>query len=384
MVGDPADGRPVQVLVVDDNPGDAKLVELSLGRASDGEFRCERAGRVRLALERLGAGPVDAVLLDLGLPDSRGMEGLRRLRSAAPEVAVVVLTGSEDPALVREAIAEGAQEYQVKGIFPPDHLARIVRAAVRHQRIETLLARGESPDLEAGATAEEDAIVLVPARGPVRANARYRAAVGAGGPDPATPWLRALLGSARPASRTAVPGTAPASGSSGVVRVPRPDREPIDVAYVVRWFGAGTDERALVRLRFPAPAPSAPTAGSPAARPESDPIDPGAWGQLLELSAGDERFLSVLLEAFVEESGASVARLEAAVAAGDRIGVGDAAHRLKSTLAQVGALALSRSCAELERDARGLSGPDLATSVRAVAAGIPEVRETLRRRILRR
>jgi CheY-like chemotaxis protein/HPt (histidine-containing phosphotransfer) domain-containing protein len=375
------DARPLSVLVVDDNPGDAKLVELALARG--GEFRCERAGRIQLALERLAAAPVDAVLLDLGLPDSRGTQGLRRLRAAAPGVAVVVLTGSEDPELLRRAIAEGAQEYQVKGIFPPDYLGRVVRAAVRRQRLEAALARGEEPGIEGEGADDDDALAIVAARGPLRANARFRAAVRATGSAlaPTPEWLRALLESAHRPSGPGTPGGPSPAGAMGVTRVPGPDGEPVEVTYVVRWFGAGPDERALLRLHRSGGAVPTIDVGSPPARSAPDPIDPAAWEQLTELAAGDAHFLPVLRDAFLEESEASVARLDAAVAAGDRVAVADAVHRLKSSCAQVGAIALSRRCAALERDAGGLPAPEVADAVRSIATEVRGVTAALRRRI---
>ena len=81
---------PVNVLLVEDNPADARLIRMALEGVESDDFILERAERLSRALERMSRGGVDAVLLDLSLPDSQGFDTFAKLHSHAPNVAVVV------------------------------------------------------------------------------------------------------------------------------------------------------------------------------------------------------------------------------------------------------------------------------------------------------
>jgi signal transduction histidine kinase len=107
---------PTRVLVVEDNPGDADLVAMALEEAEGAPFEIEHVTTLAEALARVtGSSALDVVLLDLSLPDALGLEGLRRLKDVAPEVPVVVLTGSVTREIGRAAIQAGAQDYLTKG-----------------------------------------------------------------------------------------------------------------------------------------------------------------------------------------------------------------------------------------------------------------------------
>src|SRR5437763_15852908 len=112
------------VLVVDDNPGDRHLVRVMLEALMPGQFQLEEAWNLAYAVKRLGAGGIDLLLLDLNLPDSRGLGGLSTLRAADPSVPIIVVTGSQDQTAVSEALASGAQDYLVKGNFDQQTLRR--------------------------------------------------------------------------------------------------------------------------------------------------------------------------------------------------------------------------------------------------------------------
>ncbi len=124
--------QALTVLVVEDNPGDARLVRESF--RPFGECRLEHVGSLAAALRRLEQGNVDAVLLDLGLPDAEGTEALERLRERYPDVATLVLTGRDDSEVAVEAVASGAQDYLVKGSFDSAGLRRAVNYAVERRR----------------------------------------------------------------------------------------------------------------------------------------------------------------------------------------------------------------------------------------------------------
>jgi PAS domain S-box-containing protein len=135
--------EPLRVLIVEDNPADVDLVREALPETGQGAFRVESAPRLSAALARLGARGIDLVLLDLGLPDSQGLDTLRRLRDAEPAVPVIVLTGNVDQAIGLAAVSEGAQDYLVKGEVTGDSIARSIRHALQRSRAEERLRESE-------------------------------------------------------------------------------------------------------------------------------------------------------------------------------------------------------------------------------------------------
>ncbi len=148
-------GERVRVLLVEDDPGDAFLVRELLAEA-DAPIELITATSMAEARPRLRE--ADCVLLDLGLPDTSGLNGLRQLLQEATGVAVCVLTGLEDEHLGIAAVAEGAQDYLVKGTVDGLSLARAVRYAVERKRAdenalllrEAQLRQAESARLERG------------------------------------------------------------------------------------------------------------------------------------------------------------------------------------------------------------------------------------------
>ena len=106
-----------RVLLVEDNPGDADLVRLALEEGAEaGAFELDHVARLSAALARVAEPtPPDVILLDLSLPDASGLDGLRRLNEAAPDIPVVVLTGSSSREIGPTAIQAGAQDYLIKG-----------------------------------------------------------------------------------------------------------------------------------------------------------------------------------------------------------------------------------------------------------------------------
>ena len=120
------------VLLVEDNPGDARLVfELARGAPF---LRFEHVESLSACLERVKGRAVDIVLLDLGLPDGSGLGTLREVIASRPSLPVVVLTGQADDAVGKEAIRQGAQDYLVKGQVDGETLLRAIRYAVERKR----------------------------------------------------------------------------------------------------------------------------------------------------------------------------------------------------------------------------------------------------------
>ena len=133
----------IKVLLVEDNLGDAGLLYEGLEEALPGQFQTTHVRRLSEALEYLWEETCDVVLLDLGLPDSHGLDTLVVTRAQAPGVPIVVLTGFQDEALAIEALKGGAQDYLVKGQVDGKLLGRTMRyAIVRKSTEEALLREG--------------------------------------------------------------------------------------------------------------------------------------------------------------------------------------------------------------------------------------------------
>ena len=120
----------LRILVVEDNPADTDLIPEMLPAS----FQIESVARLAAALTRLESKGIDLVLLDLGLPDSQGLQTLHHLRHAAPDIPVIVLTGTDDHELGVAAVREGAQDYLVKGQINGSLLARAARYALERQK----------------------------------------------------------------------------------------------------------------------------------------------------------------------------------------------------------------------------------------------------------
>jgi len=131
--GHDAANRRLRVLLVEDDDADAFLVRELLDEANV-RIEVGVATSVAQARERLAG--VDCVLLDLGLPDAQGLDGLRRILAMAPGAAICVLTGHGDEHLGAAAVAEGAQDYLIKGEVDGVLLARAVRYAVERKRAD--------------------------------------------------------------------------------------------------------------------------------------------------------------------------------------------------------------------------------------------------------
>ncbi len=139
---------PIRVLLVEDNAGDARLVREHL-RDADGAlpFVLDSFPTLAQAAGALAGARPDIVLLDLSLPDSFGLETLARWQLTAPELPVIVLTGSDDEALAVAAVREGAQDYLVKGRIDGALLAQAIRYAIERKRAQEEL-RSANDELE--------------------------------------------------------------------------------------------------------------------------------------------------------------------------------------------------------------------------------------------
>lgn len=124
------------ILLIEDNPGDVRLIREMLAEARHVRFEVKNADYLSEGLKQLKEETIDGVLLDLSLPDSQGLDTLTKVHSEAPDIPIIVLTGLDDEILGVEAVHQGAQDYLVKGQVDANLLTRTLRHATERKRIE--------------------------------------------------------------------------------------------------------------------------------------------------------------------------------------------------------------------------------------------------------
>ena len=137
--------QPVEILLIEDNLGDAKLIENTLLHEAKGMCRVTCVTHLTQAMKCLSEVTFDLILLDLGLPDSNGLDTLVQLVDSVSHVPVLILTSADDEDLGESAILHGAQDYLVKGHVVGTRLWRAIRFAIERQRL--LLASKQADQL---------------------------------------------------------------------------------------------------------------------------------------------------------------------------------------------------------------------------------------------
>jgi PAS domain S-box-containing protein len=135
--------RPLAVGLVEDNPGDARLIQKMLREPQAVPFRVDWLSRLDEVLDRVGREPFDVLLLDLGLPDSQGLATFERVNRQAPMMPIIIFSGAIDERLAVEAVANGAQDYLVKGQIDSVLLKRAIHYAIERKRAEQALLQRE-------------------------------------------------------------------------------------------------------------------------------------------------------------------------------------------------------------------------------------------------
>jgi PAS domain S-box-containing protein len=133
--------QDLKILLIEDNPGDARLIKEMLREAGTPQMAMEWETRLSSGLARLRQDSLSAVLLDLDLPDTSGLETLAKVYSQFPEIPIVVLTGRGDEAVAALAVRRGAQDYLVKGAVDSVLLVRSVRYAIERKQLEVDLVK---------------------------------------------------------------------------------------------------------------------------------------------------------------------------------------------------------------------------------------------------
>ncbi|MCC6860858.1 MAG: response regulator [Bryobacterales bacterium] len=132
-----------KVLLVEDNPADARLIQEILKDAGATDFTLVQAGRLSEALQQLEQERFEVMLLDLSLPDEQGLATLVRAHAQAPNLAIVVLTGHNDEQTAIQALRHGAQDYLVKGQVDANTLVRSMRYAIERSNADRALRESE-------------------------------------------------------------------------------------------------------------------------------------------------------------------------------------------------------------------------------------------------
>ncbi|OGS46227.1 MAG: hypothetical protein A2539_03020 [Elusimicrobia bacterium RIFOXYD2_FULL_34_15] len=129
----------INILIVEDNPGDFKLVSDMLKRHINQSFKISSAVLIKDALEILQKEKFDVILLDINLPDSRGLEGLEKITNQSKSYPVIMLTGLDDENFGMEAVKMKASDYLVKGQITENLLIRSIRYAIERKHGEEML-----------------------------------------------------------------------------------------------------------------------------------------------------------------------------------------------------------------------------------------------------
>ncbi len=131
--------NPIKILLIEDNPGDARLIKEMLIEAKSAPFILEWRDRLHAGLQWLTEYCADVVLLDLGLPDSQGLDTYAKVHDQFPRLPIVVLSGLHDESVAVKAVRDGAQDYLVKGQIDGRLMARSMRYAIERKNAEEAL-----------------------------------------------------------------------------------------------------------------------------------------------------------------------------------------------------------------------------------------------------
>ncbi len=131
--------RPLKILLIENDPAVADDVRAALADTSGGSFDLEWVRQLSEGVERLLKKGISAALLELSLPDSQGIETFDKLFTAAPDVPILILGGSAEETLAKQAVGHGAQDYLLPGRLDSYSLPRALRNAIERKAVEDAL-----------------------------------------------------------------------------------------------------------------------------------------------------------------------------------------------------------------------------------------------------
>ena len=124
------------ILLIEDNPGDARLVEMMLVEPDDATFNIYMANSMAQAVELVTQNNFDVAILDMTLPDGDGIENIASLKSHSPDMPIVILSGCYDEELALQAVKSGAQDFLIKGEVDEWQLSRAINYAIERKRLQ--------------------------------------------------------------------------------------------------------------------------------------------------------------------------------------------------------------------------------------------------------
>lgn len=130
----------ITILVVEDNPAFTRLVHELLKDSTTNRFDFADTQSLSESIEILKKQNIDVILLDLGLPDSQGIDTFRQIQKSSPHTPIIILTGLQDETIAVKTIAEGAQDYFVKGTFDGNILAKSILFAIERKHNENIIS----------------------------------------------------------------------------------------------------------------------------------------------------------------------------------------------------------------------------------------------------
>lgn len=126
----------IEILLIEDNPGDARLIKEYLSDAANITFNLQICDRLAQGIDIAESSDINVILLDLKLPDSEGLDTFQKIFGAAPHVPIIVLSGLNDETIAIRAVQMGAQDYLVKDKVESDLLVRTIRYAIERKKAE--------------------------------------------------------------------------------------------------------------------------------------------------------------------------------------------------------------------------------------------------------
>ena len=127
--------QPAQILIIEDDIQDIKLIEKYLRRAKSFRAHLESTQTLSQGLKRLAQGGIELILLDLFLPDEQGLEAFRLISTQFSSVPIIILSGLKDEEVAVTAVQEGAQDYLIKGKFDSELLVRAIRHGIERHHL---------------------------------------------------------------------------------------------------------------------------------------------------------------------------------------------------------------------------------------------------------
>jgi CheY-like chemotaxis protein len=132
-------GENIKILLIEDNPGDAYLIEEHLEEFASFSYEFKNVGTLNEALTVLKKQPYDVILLDLELPDSYGINTFLSVHNQNPVIPIIILTGLTDKTIESYAVKMGAHDFLVKGQTEGSLLGCIIKCYVEHKRVVSVI-----------------------------------------------------------------------------------------------------------------------------------------------------------------------------------------------------------------------------------------------------